>query len=187
MHTNESARGKGSGALQAGADGLNSAAGLPRSPLVVLIDPARLTRESLGHLLHEKAPDFRIETLPDCSETMAHQPEVPAIVLVNAKMAEIADPGLKSAAVRLTEIWPDVPRLLISDRADEPVAALAAIQDGWRGFFPATLEVDLLVAAVRLVISRGIFLPPEVAQHCAALLSSSEFWPHQPTLYTKSL
>lgn len=180
MHTDKSARGKATGSSAHQADGLNSAAGLPRSPLVILIDPARLTRELLGHLLHEKAPDLRIETLSDCSETMAHQPEVPAIVLVNAKMAEITDPVLKSATVRLTEIWPGVPRLLISDRADEPVAALAAIQDGWRGFFPATLEVDLLLAAVRLVISRGIFLPPEVAQHCAALLSSSEFWPHQP-------
>ena len=93
MHTDESARGKATGSSAHQADGLNSAAGLPRSPLVILIDPARLTRESLGHLLHEKAPDLRIETLSDCSETMAHQPEVPAIVLVNAKMAEIADPG----------------------------------------------------------------------------------------------
>jgi DNA-binding NarL/FixJ family response regulator len=181
MHTNELALIKGIGSLQDGADGLDSTISPPRPPRVVLIDPARLTRESLGHFLHEKAPDFRIETLPNCREATAHRPEVPAIVLVNGKMAEIADPALKSATVRLTEVWPDVPRLLISDRADELVTALAAIQDGWRGFFPATLEVDLLVAAVRLVMSRGIFLSPEAAQHCVALLSSNEFWANQQT------
>ncbi len=163
-----------------GGNGANAGAapavGQPRAdgpvrPRVVLIDPAQLTRESLSHLLHELAPDFDIEPLSDCDEAEAQRLRIPSVVLFNAKMADIADPDLKASAARLATLWPGVPRVVISNRADEPAAALEAIQDGWQGFFPATLEVGLLIAAVRLVISRGIFLPPDVVQRFVTMLS----------------
>lgn len=141
----------------------------PRIP-ILLIDVARLTRDSLSSLLQEKAPDFRIDAVPDC-DAAAGWPLVPALLLFNAKDADIADVPLRDGIARLAGLWPDTPRLMISERRDQRLMALEAIQSGWRGFFPASLKVELLLAAIRLVLSEGIFIPPAVVQQCAALLA----------------
>jgi DNA-binding NarL/FixJ family response regulator len=142
----------------------------PRIP-ILLIDAARLTRDSLSSLLQDKAPDFLVDVIPDCNAAAAW-PQIPALLLFNAKDADLADIPLREGSAQLAGLWPGTPRLMISERRDHRLMALEAVQSGWRGFFPASLKVEMLVAAIRLVLSGGIFIPPAVVEQCAALLAS---------------
>lgn len=135
---------------------------------LVLIDPAALTRESLAHLLQERADDFHIETFSDYGRAANGAAQHPAAILVNGKSLDISDPTLAEVVAGVGGLWPGAPCMLISEQANEPMAGLRAIKNGWRGFFPATLEVDLLTAAIRLVMANGIFLPPCVLQELCA-------------------
>lgn len=140
----------------------------PRIP-ILLVDAARLTRDSLSSLLQEKAPDFRVDAVPDCDEA-AEWPQ-PALLLFNAKHAGFADLPLREGIAQLAGLWPGTPRLMISERRDQGLMALEAVQLGWHGFFPVSLKIELLIAAIRMVLLEGIFIPPSVVQQCAALLS----------------
>ena len=53
---------------------------------------------------------------------------------------------------------PDTPIVLVSD-AESPDAIVRALQHGARGYIPTTLEPSVATAALRLVISGGIFAP----------------------------
>ena len=139
----------------------------PARSMVLLVEPARLTRESLASLIRSRAPDLRVEMLPLMVDAPGDVPGIPAVVVVNAKSQDLGDPQLEAGAIHLQQIWPNVPRLLISEQNGESSVALRAIRLGWHGFFPATLDIDLLIAAVRLVCVQGLFIPPAAVQDCA--------------------
>jgi len=118
-------------------------------------------------LLKDRAPDFKLQAVSAMTKVATKRVKRPAVVMVFTKMQEVDDPQLQAGSAHLERIWPHVPRLMISERTDEAHVALQAVRSGWRGFFPAKLEVDLLIAAVRLVIARGLFLPPSVIKEWA--------------------
>jgi DNA-binding NarL/FixJ family response regulator len=137
---------------------------LEATPSLLIVEPAKLIRESLLILLKDRAPDFKLQAVSAMTEVATERMKMPAVVMVFTKMQEVDDPQLQAGSAHLDHIWPRVPRLMISERTDEARVALQAVRSGWHGFFPATLEVDLLVAAVRLLIARGLFLPPSVIE-----------------------
>jgi DNA-binding NarL/FixJ family response regulator len=142
----------------------------PRWVTVLLIDATTLTRESLCRLLHEGARDFAVLGVADCGEaTMAAAgpADRPDAVLLNIKAAYIADRAVMDDVAVLAERMSGAPIIVLSER-DDALAALNAIQLGLRGYFPATLGVELLIAAIRLVIAGGSFVPPAVLRACAA-------------------
>jgi DNA-binding NarL/FixJ family response regulator len=135
--------------------------------MILLVESARLTRESLASLIRSRGADLRVEMLPSMMDAPGDVPGVPDVVVVNAKSQDLGDPQLEAGAVHLQRIWPGVPRLLISEQNGESAVALRAIRLGWHGFFPAALDIDLLIAAVRLVCVQGLFIPPAAVQDCA--------------------
>lgn len=138
--------------------------------LVLLIEPAKLVRDSLSLLLHDRAPDLSLEAVPAVANVEAEKS--PAVVVVCTRMLAIDDPEVESAVKHLEAVLPDVPRLMVSERLD-PGASLAAIRQGWQGFFPVILEADMLIAAIRLVSVGGMFLPPAVIKEWVARPSRS--------------
>jgi DNA-binding NarL/FixJ family response regulator len=134
---------------------------------LLIVEPAKLIRESLLILLKDRAPDFKLQAVSAMTAVATRRVQMPAAVMVFTKMQEVDDPQLQMGSAHLERIWPRVPRLMISERTDKARVARQAVRSGWHGFFPAALEVDLLIAAVRLVIARGLFLPPSVIEEWA--------------------
>lgn len=142
----------------------------PRRVTVLLIDATTLTRECLCRLLHEGAHDFAVLGVADCGEAAmaaAGSDGKPDAILLNIRTACITDRTVMDDVAVLAERMPGVPIIVLSERDDAP-AALNAIQLGLRGYFPATLSVELLIAAIRLVRAGGSFVPPAVLRACAA-------------------
>jgi DNA-binding NarL/FixJ family response regulator len=53
------------------------------------------------------------------------------------------------------------PIIVVSDREDRHMA-LAALRIGLRGYVPTSLNTDVVVATIRLVLAGGSFVPPHV-------------------------
>lgn len=61
---------------------------------------------------------------------------------------------------RVRESFPAVPVVVISG-ADDPRAILAALDEGAMGFIPKTSPKEILLNAIRLVASGGIYVPAQ--------------------------
>ncbi|MEN0073561.1 MAG: hypothetical protein AAGC69_04215 [Paracraurococcus sp.] len=130
---------------------------------VLLIDDAALTREGLVRLLAQGAPDFELRALARVGDIPDDRAWRPDVVLLNIRTADLAAPAVQDSLGALNGRIPDALIIVLAER-DEASAALDAIRLGLRGFFPASLGVGLLVAAVRLVAAGGWFVAPAVVR-----------------------
>ncbi len=135
--------------------------------VVLLVDEMRLLRECLATLLEDSAPDLRVDSIGRCAEAAALSRK-PDVVLLNLRSTSVGDPRFRTLSGEVAEVGLDAPILGLSDLCEPALAALEAIACGLRGWFPASLDPKLLVAAVRLVAAGGIFVPPAVLERCAA-------------------
>ena len=137
-----------------------------RAP-VLLVEPNRLNRELLARLLESHAADLRIIAMPSCHEPDTVPVDMPDVVLVCTRLQHADAAATRDSLLHVSQRWPDVPRLMISERTDESDQGFQALRSGWQGFFPTSLDAELLVAAIHLIRAKGIFLPPATVQQCA--------------------
>lgn len=125
---------------------------------VVLIDAMTLNRESLAYALRQGARDFLTFGIPNGEQF--HKIPHADVVLFNTKKSPLTD---QWALDTIDEIrrHKDPPVLIISEAGDAKTA-VQAIAHGLRGFIPTTVEIAMLVAAIRLVLAGGIFVPQSI-------------------------
>ncbi|SFU36762.1 two component transcriptional regulator, LuxR family [Pseudoduganella namucuonensis] len=68
--------------------------------------------------------------------------------------------GLDGMSV-LREKYPNIPFVALSSNCDRETALLA-LGRGAMGFIPKNSAVDTMIAALRLILAKGIYLPPSV-------------------------
>lgn len=133
----------------------------------LLIDDHPLFREGLALLMTQGFPDLALLQAGDISEALeqlAAQPDVQLILLDLA----LPDSAGTSGLLRLREHAPQVTMVVLS--ADEtPEMVLAAIDAGAAGFIPKTARSGVMLAALRVVLDGGVYLPP------ATLLAGAGF------------
>jgi DNA-binding NarL/FixJ family response regulator len=134
---------------------------------VLVLDDRQLMRESLSLSLRERAAGLRIEGADGLLESPERDPR-PSVILLNLGGSSLAEPAV--AARVSTCVGLEAPVIAISEREDMSEALAAVARHGLRGYFPASLNIDLLVAAIRLVLAGGIFVAPAVVNYCAAQL-----------------
>jgi len=92
------------------------------------------------------------------------------LALLDLGLPDCAGPD---ALARLREERPYLPVVVVSGASD-PETIVIALDLGAMGFIPKTSSRDVLLNAVRLVVSGGIYVPVEVLKARAAKTSVSE-------------
>jgi DNA-binding NarL/FixJ family response regulator len=126
---------------------------------ILLIDDHALFREGLKFLLRSLDAALEVHEAGNCAKALEHAAAGNyELVLLDLKMPGVA--GLDALAA-LREALPDSPLVVLSGE-DNPGVVRAAIERGAMGFIPKSSTPEVLLHALRLVLARGVYLPPMV-------------------------
>jgi len=126
---------------------------------ILLIDDHALFREGLKFLLRSLDAALEVDEASDCAKALEHAAARSYdLVLLDLKMPGVA--GLDALAA-LHDAVPDSPLVVLSGE-DNPGVVRAAIERGAMGFIPKSSTPEVLIQALRLVLARGVYLPPAV-------------------------
>lgn len=127
---------------------------------VLLADDHALFRSGLSYVLSELDDDLDIleaEDLPQALE-IARGSSGLDLAIVDLKM-----PGMSgvSGIEEMKSIIPDTPIVVISAYEDRD-HILQAIDAGAAGYIPKSLSGDVLIGAIKLIFSGGVYLPKAI-------------------------
>jgi DNA-binding NarL/FixJ family response regulator len=128
---------------------------------ILIADYYALLRDGLGILVKELADDVvtrHCESYEGVADALAHESIDMALIDFNLPNLNGA-PSIHS----LHEQAPRVP-LVIMATSERWSDACAAIDAGARGYIPKSASSAIMIAALRLILSGGIYLPPLLNQ-----------------------
>jgi DNA-binding NarL/FixJ family response regulator len=125
---------------------------------VLLIDDHALFREGLALLLRPLMADLVVSEASSCEEAFVLLEQQGPADLVLIDMSLPGMHGLQGIAALRTR-WPSTAVVALSS-ADDRETVLRAIEAGALGFVPKSASAAVLLAALKLILARGIYLPP---------------------------
>lgn len=127
---------------------------------ILVIDDHPLVGEALRHVLKPLDPSVEAMQVQSAQEALAVLAQRSDIALILLDLTLPDCDGLTMLR-NLRGSHPAVPVVVLSaTRSRETV--MAALDEGAMGFIPKTSNSAVLVGALRLVLSGGIYLPPEI-------------------------
>ena len=146
---------------------------------VLLIDGRQLTLECFASWLEPRVLELSITPCASV-EAVAGRSDLTsatvALILLNLGGRLISDPKLADELGMLEDLLPGVPVIIISDHEDTQ-HIVDAFDCGARGYIPTSTAISVVVGAIRLVESGGVFIPASalatLARHQKALLPTS--------------
>ena len=140
---------------------------------VLVVDDHPLILEALRQVLRALAKDIELLEAGSAPEALAAADRSDGLDLI---LLDLALPGRDGFDVlrELRERHPSFPVVVLS-ASDQSEVVMRALDAGAMGFIPKTSSNELLLGALRLVLSGGVYLPPEVLRHSPtpALVSKS--------------
>ena len=131
---------------------------------ILLIDDHALFREGLKFLLRSLDAALEVDEAGDCAKALEHAASRNYdLVLLDLKIPGVA--GLEALAA-LRDAIPGAPLVVLSGE-DSPGVVRAATERGAMGFIPKSSTPEVLIQALRLVLARGVYLPPAVLDAAA--------------------
>ena len=126
---------------------------------ILLADGQTLFREGLRLVLKGFNEDLRIVETVDYSETLRAGEEHRDLDLI---LIDFHMPGMEgwTGIKNLRKRLPDIPVAVMSRTADQRHVR-QSIECGAVGYIPKTLSGKVLIAALNLILSGGVYLPPE--------------------------
>jgi DNA-binding NarL/FixJ family response regulator len=128
---------------------------------VLLVDERQLTLECFASWLEARITDMSIATCASANEVVqrAHlNAATVALVLLNIGSRLLSDPKSADELSMLQDLLPNVPVVIISDHQGMQ-QIVDALQLGVRGYIPTSTAMAVVVGAIRLVQSGGVFVP----------------------------
>lgn len=125
---------------------------------VLLTDDHALFREGVALLLQPLIDGGQTWQAGSCDDALMLLDEHGAADLALMDLAMPGTPGLQGIAL-LRDRWPQMPVVALSS-ADDRDTVLQAIDAGAMGFVPKSSSSAVLMAALQLILARGIYLPP---------------------------
>jgi DNA-binding NarL/FixJ family response regulator len=135
---------------------------------ILVVDDHPLIRQALQNVLHQLDATVQILEAADCARALdlaAAHTDLDIILL------DLYLPGMGGLDVLslLRERYPGLPVVVLSASNDRETV-LGAIEKGAMGFIPKSSSNEVMLSALRLVMSGGIYLPPEIlGNHSAAI------------------
>ena len=126
---------------------------------ILVIDDHPLIQEALAHVLTELDAELDLLQAYDASDAHAALSRTGDVDLVLLALALPGRDGFELLGELRSE-WPDIPVLVLSATHDRATIE-AALDQGAMGFIPKTANARVLIDALRLVLSGGIYVPGE--------------------------
>ena len=126
---------------------------------ILLVDDHVLFREGIALLLRSLVADDSLYQAGTCEEALAQVAKDPSIELVLMDINLPGTSGINAIALIRAE-FPLIPVVGLSS-SDDKQTILDAIDAGAMGFIPKSSSSAVLFAALQLVLSKGIYIPPE--------------------------
>jgi DNA-binding NarL/FixJ family response regulator len=127
---------------------------------VLLVDDHVLFREGISMILKSLMGAVEVFEAGSCSEGLSQLASQPRIDLVLMDIGLPDMSGIEGISM-IRQQYPDVPVVALSSSEDKPTV-LSALDSGAMGFIPKTSNSYILTSALRLILARGIYLPPSV-------------------------
>jgi len=126
----------------------------------MIVDDHPLIREAMRAVLQPLDRDIVLLEAANGLEALALADSSPDLHLI---LLDLALPGMDgfSALQGLREAHPAIPVVVLS-ASDQPAVVMQALDGGAMGFIPKTSTTQVLINALRLVLSGGVYLPPEI-------------------------
>src|SRR5438876_11835847 len=124
---------------------------------ILIIDDHPLIQEALKHVLAVLDPTLELIQAQDASEAhaaLSREPDTDLIVL------DLVLPGCDGFELLadLRQEWPELPVLVLSATHDRATVE-HALDLGAMGFIPKTANTRVLLDALQLVLSGGVYVP----------------------------
>lgn len=127
---------------------------------VLLVDDHTLFREGIALLLRPLVQPLETWEAGSCEEAVAVIEQRGAADLVLIDLGLPGASGLEGVQ-RLREAHPAMPVVVMSS-ADDKDTVLAALDAGAMGFIPKSSTSAVMIGALKLILAKGIYLPPSV-------------------------
>ncbi len=138
---------------------------------IIVADDHALVRGGVGILIKIIHPNTELIECNNLEKTLKalDEPEPVDLLLLDLLM-----PGMEllKSVKHICSTWPDVPVIVISVREDMQTIR-EALRSGAMGYIPKTSSPDVTMNAIRLVLSGGIYVPPNALQ-LGSITNSSE-------------
>jgi DNA-binding NarL/FixJ family response regulator len=127
---------------------------------VLLIDDHSLFREGVALLLRPLVDVLEVLHAGTCEQAIDLLSASGAVDLV---LIDLALPGMSGldGLRRLHADHPQMPLVALSS-SDDRATVLEALDAGAMGFIPKSTTSTVMIGALRLILSKGIYLPPSV-------------------------
>jgi DNA-binding NarL/FixJ family response regulator len=137
----------------------------------LLIDDHVLIREALRGVLKDLRRDAAVLEAADCrqAERLVEEHADLEVILLDLNLPD--GDGFRLLA-QLREHYPDISIVVLSASNDRD-KVVRALDLGAVGFIPKSARHAVMVGALELVLSGGIYIPPEILGHDAVLLPNS--------------
>lgn len=127
---------------------------------ILLVDDHALITEALSALLLDVDPDVDVRTAHDADsalQLLADNPDAELMLL------DLGLPGATGTSLleALVARDPDLKILVLSGQQDQR-SVMQVLQAGAAGFVPKSMATDTLVAAVKFVLSGGVYIPSDL-------------------------
>ena len=138
---------------------------------VLVVDDHPLIREALRQVLRALARDIELLEAGSAPEALAAADKSDGLDLI---LLDLTLPGRDGLEVlrELRERYPSYPVVVLS-ASDQSEIVMRALDAGAMGFIPKTSSNEVLLGALRLVLSGGVYLPAEVLRHAPAPVLNS--------------
>ena len=129
---------------------------------IVVADDHALVRGGIGILIKMLIPNAQLIECNNFEKTLTvlDNPEPVDLLLLDLLM-----PGMDpvKSIQQICSTWPDLPVVVVSVREDIQTIR-QALRAGAAGYIPKTSSPDVTMNAIRLVLSGGIYVPPNALQ-----------------------
>jgi len=127
---------------------------------ILLVDDHPLFIEGISSVLHKLNEDVSIQTSGSCEEALALTQDDDDFDLL---LLDLNLPGISGldGLTLLRHQLPATPIVLLSALEDRQ-KVLSAIESGAKGYIPKSASADIIINALQLVLSGGVYLPMTV-------------------------
>lgn len=139
----------------------------PEIMKILVVDDHPLIRTALRYALAELEDEVELFDAADCARALQLAQARPDLDLILLDL-ELPDVKGLEALARVRQACPATPVVVISGR-EERAVVLAALDAGAMGFIPKSLTNPVMLSALHLVLSGGVYVPPQaLSGHAAA-------------------
>ena len=129
---------------------------------IVIADDHQLIAEGARLKLTELGPGTEFTIALNVAELRhaLRQESPPALALIDLTMPSVHG---REHLAEVIAAWPGVPVIVLSG-AESPALIRELLAMGVQGFIPKAYSADVMLSAVRLVLSGGVYVPPMMLQ-----------------------